>query len=68
MLHRVFMTLVPLCAGALMASTAFAQDLKPGDQAPNFNLQGTDGTTHSLADLKGKTVVLAWFPKAFTAG
>lgn len=69
MLHKVFMTLVPLCAGALMMATgASAQDLKAGDQAPAFNLQGTDGQMHSLADLKGKTVVLAWFPKAFTAG
>ena len=30
--------------------------------------QGIDGKTYSLADLKGKTVVLAWFPKAFTGG
>jgi len=29
---------------------------------------GSDGKTYSLADLKGKTVVLAWFPKAFTGG
>ena len=68
MLHKVVMTLVPLCAAALMAGGAFAQDLKVGDQAPNFSLQGTDGKTHSLADLKGKTVILAWFPKAFTGG
>lgn len=68
MLHKVFMTLIPLCAGALMATSAFAQDLKVGDKAPDFNLQGTDGQMHTLADLKGKTVVLAWFPKAFTAG
>lgn len=69
MLHRVFMTMVPLCAGALMmATTAAAQDLKVGDPAPAFNLEGTDGQMHSLADLKGKTIVLAWFPKAFTGG
>lgn len=69
MFHRVFMTLVPLCAGALMMATSVsAQDLKVGDQAPDFNLQGTDGQMHSLADLKGKTIVLAWFPKAFTGG
>ena len=68
MFHRVLMTVVPLCAGALMASGAFAQDLKVGDKAPDFSLQGTDGKTHSLSELKGKTVVLAWFPKAFTGG
>jgi peroxiredoxin Q/BCP len=52
----------------LAGSGAQAADLKVGDAAPGFKLQGSDGKTHSLADLKGKTVVLAWFPKAFTAG
>ena len=42
--------------------------LKPGDQAPDFTLPGSDGKTHSLSDLRGHTVVLAWFPKAFTGG
>lgn len=42
--------------------------LNVGDQAPNFQLPGSDGKTHSLAELKGTTVVLAWFPKAFTGG
>jgi peroxiredoxin len=43
-------------------------ELKVGDAAPAFSLPGSDGKTHSLADYKGKTVVLAWFPKAFTGG
>ena len=42
--------------------------LKVGDVAPPFALQGSDGKIHRLADYKGKTVVLAWFPKAFTGG
>ena len=53
--------------GALVAS-AGADDLKVGDPAPDFSLPGTDGKTHALKDLKGKWVVLAWFPKAFTGG
>ena len=42
--------------------------LKVGDVAPAFALQGSDGKVHRLSDYKGKTVVLAWFPKAFTGG
>lgn len=45
-----------------------AVELKAGDRAPDFQLPGTDGKTYSLAGLKGRTVVLAWFPKAFTGG
>ena len=45
-----------------------APELKVGDKAPDFSLAGTDGKTHTLADFKGKWVVLAWFPKAFTGG
>jgi peroxiredoxin len=52
----------------LIGGPVSAQELKVGDEAPNFTLQGTDGKTYTLADLKGKEVVLAWFPKAFTAG
>jgi thioredoxin-dependent peroxiredoxin len=44
-------------------------ELKVGDTAPDFSLQGTDGKTHKLSDYRGKkAVVLAWFPKAFTQG
>ena len=72
--------LLPLALGAcgLLASSAGAQtttatapavELKVGDQAPDFTLPGTDGKTYTLSkDLKGKWVVLAWFPKAFTGG
>jgi thioredoxin-dependent peroxiredoxin len=45
-----------------------ADELKVGDQAPDFTLPATDGKTYTLSQLKGKTVVLAWFPKAFTGG
>lgn len=46
-----------------------AMELKVGDVAPAFSLQGSDGKTYTLADFKGKrAAVLAWFPKAFTGG
>ena len=57
-----------IAAAGLLASPAWAQELKVGDQAPALSLPGSDGRTHSLAELRGKTVVLAWFPKAFTGG
>jgi peroxiredoxin Q/BCP len=57
-----------LIGGILLAIPARAQELKVGDQAPDFTLPGTDGKTYSLSQLKGKHVVLAWFPKAFTGG
>jgi len=56
-------------AGLLaVSSLATAADLKPGDPAPAFTLQGSDGKTHELAQLKGHAVVLAWFPKPFSSG
>ena len=46
-----------------------AADVTVGDPAPNFTLEGTDGKTYNLADFKGKqTVILAWYPKAYTSG
>ena len=43
-------------------------ELKPGDQAPDFELKASDGKTYILSDLRGKEVVIAWFPKADTPG
>jgi peroxiredoxin Q/BCP len=45
-----------------------AAALKVGDLAPDFTLPGTDGKTYTLSQLKGHTVVLAWYPAAFTGG
>jgi peroxiredoxin Q/BCP len=58
----------PVAPAATTGTAAVLEDLKVGDQAPDFTLPGTDGKTHSLAEFKGRTVVLAWFPKAFTGG
>jgi len=61
-----------LSACAVLAAAAFsrsqADPLKSGDVAPDFTLSASDGQTYHLGDLKGTTVVLAWFPKAFTGG
>ena len=52
-------------AAALLATPAAAGDLKVGDRAPVFNLESTAGGRYQLG---GRTVVLAWFPRAYTPG
>ena len=42
--------------------------LKPGDKAPSFSTKTDDGSTISLKDFKGKTVVLYFYPKDMTPG
>jgi thioredoxin-dependent peroxiredoxin len=42
-------------------------ELQPGDPAPDFTLPSTEGTVR-LRDLRGKKVVLYFFPKAMTSG
>lgn len=64
-----WMNAVILAAGCLaFATSAFAAELKVGDPAPDFTMEGSDGKTYKLADLKGKAVVVAWYPRAFTGG
>ena len=53
----------------LLAATDTPMRLGVGDAAPDFALAASNGKTVKLADyLKKKTVVLAFFPKAFTGG
>jgi thioredoxin-dependent peroxiredoxin len=42
--------------------------LKVGDKAPSFKLKNQDAKTISLADLKGKPIVLYFYPKDDTSG
>ena len=45
-----------------------ADDLKAGDQAPAFDTVDDQGNAVKLADLKGKRVVLYFYPKDNTPG
>ena len=42
--------------------------IESGEQAPDFTLADQDGTSVSLAGLRGSTVVLYFYPKASTPG
>lgn len=58
-----------LCSVAHAAQTSPSTTLKVGDKAPDFTLPSTNGGTVHLAEYIGKsTVVLAFFPAAFTGG
>jgi peroxiredoxin Q/BCP len=43
-------------------------ELKIGDTAPDFAVERDDGTTVTLADFKGKPVVVYFYPKDSTPG
>jgi len=69
LLQRLTILTTLLLALCVSVSGLQADELKVGDQAPDFELPGSDGKTYRLSDFKGKqTVVIAWFPKAFTGG
>ena len=53
----------------LLAMLLGAAPLKVGDRAPDFTLPDTEGKPVTLSKLLEKgPVILAFFPKAFTAG
>lgn len=58
-MHKILLT--TLCLGAFLGLNALASDKATiGQPAPNFTLTGSDDKPHSLADYKGKFVVLEW--------
>ena len=60
---------LPVAAQQAPANAPPPTALKVGDAAPDFTLPSTDGSKVNLSSFKGKkTVVLAFFPAAFTGG
>ena len=65
-----------IACAAFAAATLSAQQMAPpkttlkvGDTAPDFTLPSTTGKDIKLSDYRGKkTVVLSFFPAAFTGG
>ncbi|MHB1097157.1 MAG: hypothetical protein ACYC3F_13410 [Gemmatimonadaceae bacterium] len=75
LLRAVSFTLLAATLVGLAASHAWAQDDSPqvGDMAPDFSLPGASraGVTEKalhLADFRGQTVVISFFPKARSKG
>ncbi|MCA9125804.1 MAG: redoxin domain-containing protein [Planctomycetales bacterium] len=66
---RLFFSIAALLMLFPLAAIGADQELKVGDDAPDFKMKGSDGKTYQLSDFKGKQAfVIAWFPKAFTSG
>jgi peroxiredoxin len=60
-----------IAAGAFLvwfAAGLGAKPLEVGKPAPDFALPDQNGTVHKLSDLRGKTVVLAFYPMDMTPG
>jgi peroxiredoxin len=71
LVHSIAATASAIALGVVRTVTHRGErlvELKAGDAAPDFMLQGSDGHMYRLADLAGRPVVIAWFPKAFTGG
>jgi peroxiredoxin Q/BCP len=45
-----------------------ASRLQPGDAAPDFTLDDQDGSPVALGDLRGRKVILYFYPEAMTPG
>lgn len=58
----------PKATKAAVANDKESKLLKVGAKAPAFSLKNTEGKTVKLSDLKGKKVVLYFYPKDMTPG
>jgi cytochrome oxidase Cu insertion factor (SCO1/SenC/PrrC family) len=74
-------TLLPLALAAVIGFAAVPSartagvipvgqeaSVEVGQPAPDFTLPDETGKPHHLADYRGRTVILAFYPKDFTAG
>jgi len=60
-MKRRFLSTLFIALGITMIFSAFAMAApEVGKPAPAFTLKDTTGTSHSLADFKGKFIVLEW--------
>jgi peroxiredoxin len=62
------MSLTGLVRYAIKGLLGGARMLKPGENAPDFEAVDHEGNRVRLSDLRGKKVVLWFYPKADTPG
>jgi thioredoxin-dependent peroxiredoxin len=67
-MHSRFAMLGLLLAASTLRMGAFDSTPQAGQSAPDFTLPSQDGTPVSLKDLRGKWVVLYFYPKDMTTG
>ena len=63
MLKRSYLFIVSI----FFAASVYAAP-QVGDLAPDWTLLGSDGEQYTLSELRGRHVVIAFFPKAYTGG
>lgn len=63
---RLLLTLAAL--GALCMVRPAVAELTPGKPAPDFELPDADGKLHRLSDLRGRWVIVYFYPKNDTPG
>ncbi len=59
-MNRLALIAVSTVSAFGLSAVAHATDARVGQPAPAFTLKDADGKSRSLADFKGKTVVLEW--------
>lgn len=68
MLKRTYLFIASIFfAASFLTASAYAAP-QVGDLAPDWTLLGSDGKQYTLSELRGRHVVIAFFPKAFTGG
>ncbi len=60
LLFRAALPWAALCLAGVLCWSGAARAAAPGEPAPAFSLRDTAGRSVSLADFKGRTVVLEW--------
>jgi peroxiredoxin Q/BCP len=67
-MKKLFFFLLAIQCGVSLSVFSQSGGIKNGDVAPDFTAKDQNGNTVSLSQLKGKKVVLYFYPKDFSTG